>query len=68
MNIVEKVRSIKLSAGDKLLRKHGIVDQEGVLTEEGQELIWDKLFAQFKDELVADLKEVEKENKCKDKK
>lgn len=65
MNIVEKVKNLRLSAADKLLRKHGVVDAEGDLTETGQELIWDKLLAQYKDELVKDLKAVDTEAKEK---
>jgi len=66
MNLVEKVKNLKLSAADKLLRKHDVVDAEGDLTETGQELIWAKLLDQFKDELVADLKAVDaSEKKCK---
>lgn len=66
MNLVEKVKNLKLSAADKLLRKHDVVDAEGDLTETGQELVWAKLLEQFKDELVSDLKAVDKE--CKEKK
>jgi len=66
MNLVEKVKNLKLSAADKLLRKHDVVDAEGDLTETGQELIWAKLLDKFKDELVADLKAVDaSEKKCK---
>lgn len=65
MNLVEKVKNLKLSAADKLLRKHGVVDAEGDLTETGQDLIWGKLLDQFKTELVADLKAVDAEAKGK---
>jgi hypothetical protein len=65
MNIVDKVKNLKLSSADKLLRKHSIVDAEGDLTGAGKELIWGMLLEEYKDVLVADLKEVEKADKAK---
>lgn len=65
MNIVEKVKNLKLSAGDKLLRKHNVVDAEGNLTDTGQDLIWDKLLEAHKDEIVKDLKAVDAAEKAK---
>lgn len=65
MNIVEKVKNLKLSAADKLLRKHGIVDSDGNLTGTGEELLQEKLFEAYKDEIVADLKAVEASEKGK---
>lgn len=63
MNLVEKVKNLKLSAADKLLRKHGVVDAEGDLTETGQDLVWAKLLDAYKDEIVTDLKAIDKEAK-----
>lgn len=67
MNLVDKVKNLKLSAADKLLRKHDVVDAEGDLTETGQELIWAKLLDAYKEDLVADLKAVDaaEKSKCK---
>lgn len=67
MNLVDKVKNLKLSAADKLLRKHDVVDAEGDLTETGQELIWAKLLDAYKVDLVADLKAVDaaEKGKCK---
>lgn len=63
MNLVQKVKNLKLSAADKLLRKHNVVDSEGSITSTGKDLLWDKLLENYKDELVADLKAIEKEAK-----
>lgn len=65
MNLVQKVKNLKLSAADKLLRKHDVVDAEGDLTDIGQDLIWAKLLDAYKDDLVADLKAVDAETKKK---
>lgn len=65
MNLVDKVKNLKLSAADKLLRKHGVVDSDGNLTGVGEDLLQVKLFEAYKEDIVADLKAVDAAEKGK---
>ena len=59
MSIVSKVKQLALSKGDKLLRKHGVVDPCGDLTEEGQEILLSIVFENYKDAIVEKIQEVD---------
>jgi hypothetical protein len=57
-NIVKKIKDLALSTDDRALRKTGLVDECGSLTEEGREVLTDHLFAQNKAALVDVAKQV----------
>lgn len=63
MNIVQKVKALALNADDKLLRKYGVVDTDGDLTDDGIEILNTVLLEQFKSQIVEKVKAVADEEK-----
>ena len=67
MSVVEKIKQLSLSKGDRLLRKYELVDERGDLTDEGREVLDSILLAEYKDQLVAKVEELDKAEKSKKK-
>jgi len=63
VNLVEKVKSLTLSADDKLLRKHNVVNKDGDLTGTGEQILAAILLDEYKAKIVAKVKEAVKEEK-----
>ena len=67
MSVVEKIKQLALPKGDRLLRKYELVDEAGDLTDEGREVLDGILLAEYKDQLVAKVEELDKAEKSKKK-
>lgn len=67
MSIVTKLKNINLDEGDRLLRKHGIVDDSGDLTTNGKAVLMNMLLDSMKEKLVENLKALEVSDKPKKK-
>lgn len=52
-SIKHRLAQAELSSTELLLQRQGLVRQDGGLTEQAKQFIWDKLGQQFHDELVA---------------
>ena len=65
MSVVNKIKDLTLTKEDRLLRKYQVVDQynDNALTSTGKEILWDILFAEHKEAIVAKLEAVEAEEK-----
>jgi len=66
-NIVEKIKNLKLSATDRVLRKHGLEDENGKATEEAarmmKEELLDERWASRREAIAADLTKIDEEEK-----
>lgn len=58
-----KLNNKKLDEDTRLLRKYGIVDKEGSITQEGHDVLTQMVFDQNKEKLVASLKDLEEDEK-----
>ena len=63
-NVVKRIKNLTLSKDDKLLRKYGLIDECGDLTEDGDIALTDILFTENKDKLVAIAEKLEVEDKA----
>lgn len=63
-SIVDKVKELALSKEDRLLRKHGIVDDCGNIMNEGIELLTRIMFEAHKADIVKAVQEVDDEEKA----
>lgn len=64
MDTVQKLKQLALSPQDRLLRKHGVVNDCGEVTADGKTVLWSLILEQYKDDLVAQLQQVEDEDKA----
>lgn len=66
-NLVSKIKNLKLSPNDRVLRKHGLENECGEPTSTAQQMMLDELATQAwatrRDELAANLIELDKEEK-----
>jgi hypothetical protein len=60
----QEIKNLKLSEGDRLLREAGFVDEAGNLTGFGDQVVRDKAFEAYKDEIVNDLRTINKAKKA----
>lgn len=58
-DIADKLRHLSLSDDDRLLLDKGIINEDGSLTTEGEEVVQNYAFQQFKAQIVTDLKTLE---------
>lgn len=56
----QELRDLKLSPDDLLLVEAGVICQDGSLTSQGRDMVFDHMFDQVKDSLVMDIKKVKK--------
>lgn len=61
--LVERVRDAELSDSDKLLRKYGVLNRAGNLTESGKELLLDMLFDENEAAIVERLELIDQKEK-----
>jgi len=66
-NIVRCIKNRLLSADEKLLRKHGLKDENGIYTNNYERIVQDKANRAYEAEIVKDLKECEAEEKAEKK-
>lgn len=59
MTVVSKIRELSKDSDSKLLAKYGIISDCGELTSEAKQVLWDMLFEEKKEAIVAKLKELE---------
>lgn len=59
--IVEKLRNLNLTNDDRLLRKYGITDAQGNITEDGKSALVDLLFKANRKEVIAELQKLDDE-------
>lgn len=66
-NIVEKIKNLKLSETDRILRKHGLEDENGRMTSEAMDLMDEELqqdrWKTRREEIAKDILAVESEDK-----
>ena len=58
-SLSKRLKDAGLSDNEKLLRKHGVVNQDGTLTEEGKDLLLNILFEEKEDEVIDGLRAIE---------
>lgn len=63
MAISDKLRDLSKDEDQRLLEKHGIVEADGTLTDEGEVVVLERLFATIREGIVADLKKLEESDK-----
>ena len=63
MNIVEKARNLLLSKESRLLMDVGIENPDHVLTEDGKEVLWDILEAEYRPKLIEVAQKIKDEEK-----
>lgn len=61
----QDIKDLALSEDDRLLREAGFTTTEGNRTQNYDQVLFDKLAAQYKDEVVADLKKIVKNSQQK---
>lgn len=61
MSISSKLRNINKDEDQRLLEKYGIVNADGTLTQEGHDVVLDRVFATVKAAVVTDLKKLDAE-------
>lgn len=59
-----EIKDLKLSENDRLLREAGFTTTDGSRTQDYTEILLDKLAEQYKDEIVNDLKTINKAKKA----
>jgi hypothetical protein len=66
-SIVEKIKNLKLSETDRILRKHGFEDESGKMTEEAENLMDEEILQERwlkrREEIATDIKSVEESDK-----
>lgn len=65
ITIADKLRNLTKDEDQLLLEKHGLVNPDGTLTVDGEDVIMDRMFAAVKADIVADLKKLEKSEEKK---
>ena len=63
MSLLTKLKKLTLPKDEKLLRKYGVVDEAGNLTDEGIDVVLDKIFETVRKDVVADLEKLDSEEK-----
>lgn len=66
--LTKEVLALDLSEEDRLLRDHGVVDAEGLITRKGQLLLLNLLLLDNKEELVGYLKRLDEKERATAKK
>lgn len=62
-NLVRRLKDLELDEDTQVLRKHGIVDDAGAITDSGVYVVAQRLLEQNKAKIVANLKKLDKEEK-----
>lgn len=65
MSVVDKLKNLNLDGDERLLRKYGILDETGALTNEGTQTTRDYAFKLVREDILADLKKLEAAEKAK---
>src|ERR1039458_4940829 len=58
-NVAQKLELLGLDEPERLLRKYGILNEQGHLTDEGTKVLWRHLFKANKTAVVAELQKLE---------